>query len=138
MEEAVGAVIYGLLHPSDSPLSRIMRTGPLRKAGELSFGVYLVHIPMIVFFGSRFGYGPWQFCASIAATFAAAAVLSALIERPGFALGRDLGRWVVARVTIWAAVASVGAARRPQFKHMQYVIYSTRTRGVRASPKARN
>lgn len=92
----VGGVVYGLLHPSDSPLSWIMRTGVLRKTGELSFGVYLVHIPMIVFFGSRYGYGQWQFCASIAATFAAAAVLSALIERPGIALGRDLGRLLVA------------------------------------------
>ena len=92
----VGGVIYGLLHPSASPLSRIMRTRGLRKIGELSFGVYLVHIPMVVFFGSRFGYGQWQFCASIAATFAAAAVLSALIERPGIAFGRDLGGWILA------------------------------------------
>ena len=92
----VGGIIYGLLHPSDSPLSRIMRTRVLRKIGELSFGVYLVHIPMIMFFGSRFGYGQWQFCASIAVTFAAAAALSALIERPGIAFGRELGRWVLA------------------------------------------
>jgi peptidoglycan/LPS O-acetylase OafA/YrhL len=91
----VGGVIYGLLHPSDSPLSRIMRTRVLRKAGELSFGIYLVHIPMIVLFGSRYGYGPFQFCASIAASFAAAAVLSAFIERPGIAFGRDLGRWIL-------------------------------------------
>lgn len=114
----VGAVIYGLLYPSDSPLSRIMQTGFLRKAGELSFGVYLVHIPMIKFLGSRCGYGPWQFCASIAATFAAAAVLSGLIERPGIALGRDLGRWVLARATMRPAVASVGQARRPCFEHI--------------------
>jgi peptidoglycan/LPS O-acetylase OafA/YrhL len=73
-----------------------MRTRGLRKIGELSFGVYLVHIPMVVFFGSHFGYGQWQFCASIVATFAAAAVLSALIERPGIAFGRDLGGWILA------------------------------------------
>jgi peptidoglycan/LPS O-acetylase OafA/YrhL len=51
----VGSVIYGSLHPSASPLSRIMRTRGLRKTGELSFGVYLVHIPMVLFFGSQFG-----------------------------------------------------------------------------------
>jgi peptidoglycan/LPS O-acetylase OafA/YrhL len=96
----VGGVIYGLLHPSASPLSRIMRTPGLRKIGELSFGVYLVHIPMVVFFGSHFGYGQWQFCASIAATFAAAAVLSALIERPGIAFGRDLGGWILAGLKV--------------------------------------
>jgi peptidoglycan/LPS O-acetylase OafA/YrhL len=92
----VAGIVYGLLHPSDSPLSRIMRMRGLRTTGELSFGVYLVHIPMIVVFGSRYGFGPWQFCASIAATFAAAAVLSALIERPGIAFGRDIGRWALA------------------------------------------
>ncbi len=92
----VGGVVYGLLHPSDSLLSRIMQTRVLRTAGELSFGVYLVHIPIIVFLESRYGYGQSQFCASIALTFAAAAVLSARIERPGIAFGRVLGRWVLA------------------------------------------
>ena len=106
----VGGVIYGLLHPSDSPLSRIMRTRVLRKTGELSFGVYLVHIPMIVFFGSRYGYGPWQFCASIGVTFAAAAVLSALVERPGIAFGRDLGRWVLAAPRAKPAAPSLPSA----------------------------
>jgi len=106
----VGSVIYGLLHPSDSPLSRIMRTRVLRKTGELSFGVYLVHIPMVVFLGSQFGYGQWQFCASIAATFGVAAVLSALIERPGIALGRDLGRWILTGVRVEPAAES---ASRP-------------------------
>ena len=100
----VGGIIYGLLHPSDSPLSRIMRTRVLHKTGELSFGVYLVHIPMIVLFGSRYGYGQRQFCASIAATFAAAATLSALIERPGIAFGRELGRWILAGAKVKPAV----------------------------------
>ena len=109
----VAAVIYGLLHPSDSPLSRMMQTRALRRSGELSFGVYLVHLPMIVFFGSRFGYGPWQFCGSIAATFAAAAVLSTLIERPGIALGRELGRWALASAAVRPAAASAGPGAAP-------------------------
>jgi len=88
----VGGIVYGLLHPSESLLSRVMRIGFLRKIGELSFGVYLIHMPMIVLIGSRYGYGPFQFLAAIGATFAAAAVLSALIERPGIAFGRKLGR----------------------------------------------
>jgi peptidoglycan/LPS O-acetylase OafA/YrhL len=92
----VGGVIYALLHPSDSALSRILRARLLRRTGELSFGVYLVHIPMLMAFESRFGYGQWQFLASIAATFAAAAALSVLIEKPGMAFGRDLGQWLLA------------------------------------------
>ncbi len=93
----VGGIVYGLLQPSNSVLSRVMRFAPLRKTGELSFGVYLVHMPMIVLIGSRFGHGPLQFSAGIAATFAAAAVLSALIEKPGIAFGRELGHWLLAR-----------------------------------------
>jgi len=57
----VGGIVYGLLHPSESLLSRVMRVGLLRKTGELSFGVYLVHVPMIVLIGSRYGFGPLQF-----------------------------------------------------------------------------
>ena len=93
----VGGIVYGLLHPSESLLSRVMRVGLLRKTGELSFGVYLVHVPMIVLIGSRYGFGPLQFSAAIAATFAAAAVLSALIEKPAIAFGRELGHWLLAR-----------------------------------------
>ena len=93
----VGGIVYGLLHPSESLLSRVMRVGLLRKTGELSFGVYLVHVPMIVLFRSRYGFGPLQFLAAIAATFAAAAVLSALIEKPAIAFGREFGHWLLAR-----------------------------------------
>ena len=53
----VGAIVYGLLHPAESLLSRVVRIGLLHRIGEVSFGVYLVHIPMIVLFGSRYGYG---------------------------------------------------------------------------------
>jgi peptidoglycan/LPS O-acetylase OafA/YrhL len=100
----VGGIVYGLLHPAQSLLSRVMRVGLVRKTGELSFGVYLVHMPMIVFFGSRFGYGPLQFCAAIAATFGAAALLSALIERPGIGFGRKLGHWLLARAPASPAI----------------------------------
>ena len=45
-----------------------MQAAPLRKTGELSFGVYLAHIPMIILVLSRYGVGPLQFSAAIAAT----------------------------------------------------------------------
>jgi len=93
----IGGMVYGLLHPSNSLLSRIMQSDLLRKTGELSFGIYLVHLPMIVIIGSRYGFGPLQFSAAIAATFAAAAVLSTRIEKPGIAFGRKFGDWLLAR-----------------------------------------
>ncbi len=102
----VGAIAYGLLHPAESLLSRVMRIGLLRRIGEVSFGVYLVHIPMIVLLGSLYGYGEAQFCASMAATFAAAAALSAVIEKPGIAFGRGLGHWVLDRAKAKRAVQS--------------------------------
>ena len=85
----------------------------LRKTGELSFGVYLLHIPMITLIGSRYGVGPLQFSAAIAATFAAAAALSALIEKPAIAFGRELalGSRPPRRPAIFAQ-ASARAARR--------------------------
>jgi peptidoglycan/LPS O-acetylase OafA/YrhL len=91
----VGGVVYGLLHPAESLLSRVMRIGLLHKVGVLSFGVYLVHIPMIDLFGPM--NGQWRLLAAVAATFAAAAVLSAWVEKPGIAFGRALGQWIVDR-----------------------------------------
>jgi peptidoglycan/LPS O-acetylase OafA/YrhL len=93
----VGGVVYGLLHPSQSLLSRAMRIPFLHRTGELSFGIYLVHIPMIVLTRSINGYGQWPFLAAIAATIVAARALSVSIERPGMAVGRALGHWIVDR-----------------------------------------
>jgi len=106
----VGGIVYGLLHPAQTLLSRVMEVALLRKTGELSFGVYLLHMPMIVLFGSRYGYGPLQFCAAIAATFGAAAQLSALIERPGIGLGRKLGDWLLACAAAGPASPLTGQA----------------------------
>jgi peptidoglycan/LPS O-acetylase OafA/YrhL len=103
----VGGIVYGLLHPSESLLSRLMALGLLRKTGELSFGIYLVHMPMIVLFGSRYGFGPLQFAAAIGATFAAAAVLSALVEKPAIVFGRKLGHWLLARLAVGPEVPSM-------------------------------
>jgi peptidoglycan/LPS O-acetylase OafA/YrhL len=93
----IGGIIYGLLHPSESLLSRIMQAAPLRKAGELSFGVYLAHMPIIILVLSRYGVGPLQFAAAIAASFAAATALSALIEKPAIAFGHEFGNRLLAR-----------------------------------------
>jgi peptidoglycan/LPS O-acetylase OafA/YrhL len=104
-----GGIVYGLLYPSDSVLSRVMQSRFLRKTGELSFGVYLLHIPMITLIGSRYDVGPLQFSAAIAATFAAAAALSALVEKPAIAFGRELGLWVLG-----ARVGALSASGDPR------------------------
>jgi peptidoglycan/LPS O-acetylase OafA/YrhL len=106
----VGGIVYGLLHPADSMVSRLMHISLLRKTGELSFGVYLVHMPMIVLIGSRYGFGPLLFSAAIAAAFAAAAALSALIEKPAIASGHKLGNWVLACAAIRPAAAKLRGA----------------------------
>jgi len=100
----VGGMVYGLVHPSESILSRLMQVGLLRKTCERSFGVYLVHIPVIVLIGSRYGFGSLQFSAAIAATFAIATALSALIEKPAIAFGREFGQWLLARGAARAAI----------------------------------
>jgi peptidoglycan/LPS O-acetylase OafA/YrhL len=100
----VGGVVYGLLHPLESLLSRVMRIGFLHKVGVLSFGVYLVHMPMVVWLEPV--NCQWRFFAAIAATFAAAALLSAWVEKPGIAFGRALGRLIVDRPIAKPAVPS--------------------------------
>lgn len=87
----VGGVVYGILHPGEICLSRTLRAGLLRRSGELSFGVYLIHEPMIGLFASRFGYGLSAFAAAIAATFAFSAVLGRVVEKPAIAFGRRIG-----------------------------------------------
>jgi peptidoglycan/LPS O-acetylase OafA/YrhL len=44
-----------------------MRLSLLRRVGELSFGLYLIHMPMIDLFVSTFGTGQPAFAAAIAA-----------------------------------------------------------------------
>ena len=90
-------VVYGILHPGEICLSRTLRAGFLRRSGELSFGVYLVHEPMIDLFASKFGYGLPAFAAAFAATFAFAAVLARVVEKPAIALGRRIGRALLLR-----------------------------------------
>jgi peptidoglycan/LPS O-acetylase OafA/YrhL len=88
----VGGIVYGILHPGETGLSRLMRAGSLRRSGELSFCVYLVHLPMIDLFGRRLGYGQPALAAAIAATFAVAAVLSRVIEKPAIGFGHRIVR----------------------------------------------
>jgi peptidoglycan/LPS O-acetylase OafA/YrhL len=88
----VGGVIYGLLHPAETWLSKAMRTRFLLKLGEWSFGIYLIHIPMLAFVNAKFGYGQWQFEGAVAATILVAALLSKYVEKPAIALGHAVGR----------------------------------------------
>jgi peptidoglycan/LPS O-acetylase OafA/YrhL len=94
----ISGVIYGLLHPAETALSRAMRTRLLRRIGEWSFGVYLIHIPMVIVLRTKFGDGQFSFIISIAATFAIAALLSKYVERPAIRFGRGIGRLVLDRL----------------------------------------
>jgi peptidoglycan/LPS O-acetylase OafA/YrhL len=106
----IGAIIYGLLHPSETLLSKAMRIGFLRKFGELSFGIYLVHVPMLALINAKFGAGQWQFEVAIAATIATAWVLSKLIEKPAIGLGREIGKRILARFEAKSAAPSPARA----------------------------
>ena len=106
----IGGIVYGLLHPADTALSRAMQMPFLRRMGEWSFGVYLIHIPMVVFFRSKFGAGQLPFMVSIAATFAVAAMLSKYVERPAIALGRAIGRAALDRFAAKPAVQALESA----------------------------
>jgi peptidoglycan/LPS O-acetylase OafA/YrhL len=88
----VAGIVYGLLHADRNLLAKAMRYKPLLKVGDLSFGIYLVHIPMLAWMNKTFGYGQWQLEVAFIATFIVAFLLSRLIEKPAIAFGHEIGR----------------------------------------------
>lgn len=71
-----------------SAISRFLSCGPLRVLGELSFAVYLVHVPIrqaiaVDFFGPGFTFGTvWKFLAYLVVVVGISAILHYSVERP--------------------------------------------------------
>jgi peptidoglycan/LPS O-acetylase OafA/YrhL len=105
----VAGLVYGLLHSDRNLLAKAMRYKPLLKVGDLSFGIYLVHIPMLAWINRTYGYGQWQLEVAFVGTFVAAYVLSRLIEKPAIAFGHEIGR----ELNVVAAPQKSPAAAKP-------------------------
>ena len=88
----VAAMFVELLSPAESALSRFLRLPVLKKIGDVSFGAYLTHMPVLLIIKAHFGAGQWQFFAALVATFAVAMLLHEIIEKPAISAGRAIGR----------------------------------------------
>ncbi len=115
---AVVAVLFAVLQPR-SALGSALAAGPLRRVGELSYGLYLWHVPAyVVLSASRTGLsGTALLALRLAATGALALGCEAWIERPvrrgSWPLPKVLLTTVTASVVVVAAVAGAVAVRAP-------------------------
>lgn len=89
----IAALIWNLTRHEAGPAHRILTTSTLRGLGEVSYGLYLWHWPVMVFLNpQRTGLdGPMLFLLRIVVTALATAVSYTLIEQP-FRRGRFSGR----------------------------------------------
>ena len=117
-------VVAAVTGGPQGPLARALSPRPLRYLGNISYGVYLWHVPIIVFAtADRIHVGGWWLDAfRVAATLLAATLSYRLVEQPvrhGTLGGRELrvlgaGALAIATVAVVVATAgeppSVGAA----------------------------
>lgn len=62
------------------PLARALDVSPLREIGQISYGLYLYHLPIYVYCGARESAA--RAVVAIAATFVAATLSFVFVERP--------------------------------------------------------
>jgi peptidoglycan/LPS O-acetylase OafA/YrhL len=81
---ATAAVVAAVIHPSRSPVHALLSVRPVRWVGEISYGLYLWHWPVVVAVtGARTGLSGWTLSAArLGLTFGAAALSFYLLELP--------------------------------------------------------
>ena len=102
------AVILATIIPF-GPVSRLMTMSGLRRVGELSYGIYVFHWPIVLWLDAeRTGLAPWPlFGLRLLVTAAVAVPMYLLVESPVRAGG--LRGWAPAGALAGMAVVVVGA-----------------------------
>ena len=103
------AVLVVAVHPAPTLTSRVLSTGALRWIGQRSYGIYLIHWPVIVFLSDAPGEQP-ETPATVAVEVALVVGLAALSYRYLEQPIRHGGLRRTAR-SAWDAVAGVAAGR---------------------------
>ncbi|MDD9369488.1 MAG: acyltransferase family protein [Acidimicrobiales bacterium] len=119
------------VYPAPTRTARLLSLYPVRWVGQRSYGIYLIHWPVIVFVSSAPGEqpeSPLSVVAQVALVIGLATLMNRLIEHPIRARGladscrdawREVSRWASARVwgrplvagvVIFAAVLTVGVS----------------------------
>ncbi len=115
------------VYPAPTRTARLLSLYPVRWVGQRSYGIYLIHWPVIVFFSAAPGEqpeSPVSVLAQVALVIGLATLMNRLIEHPIRARGlgdtcRDAWTWTVGRVrgrplaagvAIFAVVVTAGAS----------------------------
>ena len=115
------------VYPAPTRTARLLSLYPVRWVGQRSYGIYLIHWPVIVFFSAAPGEqpeSPLSVVAQVALVIGLATLMNRLIEHPIRARGlgdtcRDAWTWTVGRVrgrplaagvAIFAVVVTAGAS----------------------------
>ena len=97
------AVLAVAVYPAPTVTARLLSTGPLRWVGQRSYGIYLIHWPVIVFLSDAPGEqpeNPFGVAVQVALVLGLAALSYRFLEQPVRVRGvrrsaRDAGRWLV-------------------------------------------
>ena len=89
----IAVLIWNITRHAAGPAHKVLTTGLMRRLGEVSYGLYLWHWPVLVFLNpQRTGLdGTWLFLLRAIVTAVATAISYTLIEQP-FRAGRFSGR----------------------------------------------
>jgi peptidoglycan/LPS O-acetylase OafA/YrhL len=86
-----------------SPLRRVLETRPVQFSGTISFSLYLVHVPILIFSTYLFAGRPW--IAGILFGMALAVVVAVgftwLIEKRSHGWSKSVGAWASRRYATW-------------------------------------
>ncbi|HEX7247973.1 MAG TPA: acyltransferase family protein, partial [Actinomycetota bacterium] len=103
------AIVAPVWRGAAGPIGAALGRSPLARIGEISYGIYLWHWPIILWLGLREPAASYPIAVAIAAvvlTVGAAAASFALVEEPfrrRRATGRHAKRWVPSRAWVLAA-----------------------------------
>lgn len=81
MSAGFAAIVY-LVAYHRSPIAVVLRSPPLRHVGQISYGLYLYHIPVYNILDHQFSLTQWQTPLRVGLTYAVAVVSWHVIEKP--------------------------------------------------------
>lgn len=106
---ALGATLLVALLVCGGRVARLLTIAPAMWLGKISYSLYLVHFPLMLFFVSFYPSIPlWAVIAlTLATSLALAEVFYRFVERPGIRLGKTLGTMAARRGSAAKAPAAI-------------------------------
>jgi peptidoglycan/LPS O-acetylase OafA/YrhL len=97
------------------PLHLLFVSRPLQFAGAISFSLYLVHVPILIFSSYLFAGQPWfvPLLFAIPVAILVAVGFTWLVEKRSHAWSRSVGAWASARYNAWFGREEIAEDARP-------------------------